>query len=416
MGGYLEALKGMFYPESSQQLESSRRRLAFQELVALQMRLLLQRMVFRMATSSSQPPPQQPAGGEVVITDYSLVDRALGTLPFKLTGGQRHALDQLLGQMGRSPPMMALLQGDVGCGKTVVAFLSMLAAVGSGYQGAIMAPTEILAEQHYSNLLRLLGQLAAAGADGGAAPAAGPDSASPLPITAALLTGSVQGKERARVVAGLADGSIDIAVGTHALISKGVEFCRLGLAVVDEQHRFGVAQRTRLRDKCRPSPHVLYMTATPIPRTAALVKFGDTCQVTINEMPPGRKRVATSALVDSAHNRSRVYRHMHDEIAAGGQVYIICPLVDEIDKEGYEEVKAAKQEMERLVAQGIFREGQCGLLHGQMKAAEKDAALRAFAAGHTPVLISTTVVEVGVDVPAASLILVEHAEIGRAHV
>ena len=388
LSGMLEALKGMHAPLDSKDFERARQRMAFQELVALQLKLLLQRTVLRGANGLEQ--------NAIRISNYSLIELAKKGLPFSLTGAQRRVLAEILEDMSNWPPMMCLLQGDVGCGKTIVAFLSLLAAAGSGYQGAIMAPTEILAEQHYKGLQQLLSSIL-------------PEKAVTVPVVA-LVTGSQTPRERASIAAGLAAGSIHIAVGTHALISSSTEFKSLGLVVIDEQHKFGVEQRAALLSKNSPAPHVLSMSATPIPRSKALVLHGEMTQLVINELPPGRLPITTRLLVDSDSTREELYTAIRSEISTGGRVYIVCPLVEGSKAAGMDDLKAAVSEKERLVNDGILSEQECGLLHGRMSAEEKESAIAAFASGETHALISTTVVEVGVDVPEASLIVVEHAD------
>nr|BAD42331.1 DNA helicase RecG [Nannochloris bacillaris] len=431
--GYLEALRGMHRPTGPEHYEACRRRLAFQELLVLQLKLLLQRATLRL-------PSNKNGIQGVAVTNFAQMDLVRRALPFELTGAQDRALSAVTDGMTGWPPMMALLQGDVGCGKTAVAFLSVLAATGSGYQAAVMAPTEILAEQHFSVLKRLIEEAkAVAEADPDDRDAAA--AAASLPEVV-LLTGSTKRAERNRIQAGLEDGSIGVIVGTHALISDNVAFSNLGLAIIDEQHKFGVGQRAALLAKASPSPHILSMSATPIPRSLALVAHGELSLVTIDELPPGRIPVATQVVIDhDPTERAQVYEAMRREVAAGGQVYIVCPLVDgknaagnsisgsssmsSVDEDTQEHqyqqqregttgstsgLKAAVHERDRLIAEGEIEASQCGVLHGRMSSEEKEAALAAFAAGKTPVLISTTVVEVGVDVPAASLIIVEHAD------
>jgi len=303
---------------------------------------------------------------------------ARSVLPFPLTGAQKRVLREIVEDLRRPQPMLRLLQGDVGSGKTIVAALALLIAVESGLQGAFMAPTELLAEQQFGSLSRLLGER----------------------CRVALLTGSAAGGEAAR--ASLAEGGIDLAVGTHALIQRGVRFRRLGLAVVDEQHRFGVEQRRLLQGK-GDRPDILVMTATPIPRSLALTVYGDLEVSLLDELPPGRRPVATEVL--PAAERRAVYRRLRAELDAGAQAYVVVPLIEESD-----EVSAAS--LERLG--GRVREVLAGhsseVLHGRLPAAERDRIMSEFAAGRVRVLIATTVVEVGVDVPAATWMVIESAE------
>ncbi|KAH7620587.1 hypothetical protein Ndes2526B_g04506 [Nannochloris sp. 'desiccata'] len=436
--GYLEALRGMHRPTGPEHYEACRRRLAFQELLVLQLKLLLQRATLRL-------PSNKNGIQGVAVTNLSQTELVRRALRFELTGAQDRALNTIIDGMTGWPPMMALLQGDVGCGKTAVAFLSVLAATGSGYQAAVMAPTEILAEQHFAVLKRLIEEAkAVAEADPDDVDARAAAAALPEVV---LLTGSTKKAERTRIQSGLENGTIEVIVGTHALISESVAFSKLGLAIIDEQHKFGVGQRAALLAKASPSPHILSMSATPIPRSLALVAHGELSLVTIDELPPGRIPVATQVVIDhDPAERAQVYEAMRREVAAGGQVYIVCPLVDgkspgnssssisssDEDVSSQEEqqresgssrgssgvnsgsstsgLKAVVHERDRLIAEGEIEASQCGLLHGRMSSEEKEAALAAFAAGKTPVLISTSVVEVGVDVPAASLIIVEHAD------
>ncbi|KAL6776765.1 hypothetical protein ACKKBF_B30835 [Auxenochlorella protothecoides x Auxenochlorella symbiontica] len=397
---YLEALKGIHCPRSEADIAAARERLAFQELFMLQLNLLLQRSLLREAA-------YDPQGALLAVAtqDHDLVALAQRALPYRLTAGQCAALAQIQAEMGegRGRPMASLLQGDVGCGKTIVAFLAALGVAGAGYQVALMAPTEVLAEQHARGLAALLARVNRRASEEGLTGLALPGLA--------LVTGSARRGDRARAAAGLADGSVALAVGTHALLSEGTAFARLGLVVIDEQHRFGVAQRGRLAGKARPPPHVLSMSATPIPRSLALLMHGDLSHVVIREQPPGRGPVATRVL-DSRDEAARrqVYQHILEEVEAGGQAYIICPLVEESAAPGFDDLRAVTEEHARLTREGVLPGHLCGLLHGRMTGEEKEAALSAFSSGRVPVLLSTTVVEVGVDVPAASVMVVEAAE------
>ena len=307
---------------------------------------------------------------------------ARAVLPFRLTGGQRQALKDIVDDMVRPSPMQRLLQGDVGAGKTIVALLAAVVAMENGLQVAFMAPTEILAEQHHLTISRLL--------------AAGP-------YEVALLTGSVAGARRARVLAGLASGRAQLVVGTHALVQEAVTFARLGLVVVDEQHRFGVMQRAVLRRKGW-NPDVLVMTATPIPRTLALTVYGDLDVSVIRDLPPGRAPVDTQALPQS--RRGDAYAIVRRALDAGRQAFVVYPLVEESSKV---DVRAATEMADHLAAE-VFPEYRLALVHGRMRQDEKDRVMRAFAAGDVQVLVSTTVIEVGIDVPNAAVMVVEHAE------
>jgi ATP-dependent DNA helicase RecG len=312
----------------------------------------------------------------------ALARRLLASLPFALTPAQDRVWREIRMDMASPYPMNRLLQGDVGSGKTVVAALAILTAVESGYQTALMAPTEILAEQHLMTLTQLL---------------------EPLAVEVALLTNAVKGKARERVAAGTADGSIKCVVGTHALVQGDVRFRRLGLAVVDEQHRFGVNQRATLRGKGE-SPDVLVMTATPIPRTLALTLYGDLEVSVIDELPPGRKPVVTKARTESA--RRQIYGFLREQVSEGRQVYVVYPLVEESEAL---DLRAATEMAARLQGE-VFADLRIGLLHGRMAFAEKDRVMREFKAGAIHILVSTTVIEVGIDVPNASVMLIEHAE------
>jgi ATP-dependent DNA helicase RecG len=306
--------------------------------------------------------------------------------------------------------MTRLLEGDVGSGKTVVAAAALLAAVNSGYQGAIMAPTEILAEQHFRTFTSILNPNAPpSGVDGPWFEQHGPgfvslDTGYMLrPVKVALLTGSLKASEKQAAQDAIARGEVDIAIGTHALVQQGVSFHRLGIAVIDEQHRFGVEQRAALRDK-GASPHVLVMTATPIPRTLALTVYGDLDITVLDEMPPGRPVVKTFRVLP--YRRDEAFDFARKKIAEGRQAYIICPLVEESESI---EARAAVQEYERL-RHDVYPELRLGLLHGRMTASEKDSTMRAFRDHEIDILVSTAVVEVGVDVPNATVILIEGAD------
>jgi ATP-dependent DNA helicase RecG len=358
----------------------ARKRLVYDELFVLQVGLALRR---RAQTDQERGNPLQAEG--------ELTKRLLSSLPFKPTGAQVRAMAEIGADLARARPMHRLLQGDVGSGKTLVALSALLAAVQSGFQGAIMAPTEVLADQHFINLRALLEPLGEGGGLFG-----GP--------RLAVLTAAVTGTARERLLQEVAEGEVDIVVGTHALLSEGVSFRRLGAVVVDEQHRFGVHQRVQLREK-GDSPHVLIMTATPIPRTLALTLYGDLDVSTLDELPPGRTPVATH-VVASAALRERAYQRVREEVANGHQAYVVCALKDESDKL---EVRSAKTEAERL-REEVFPDLRVELVYGDMAARRKEATMDAFRAGEVDVLVSTTVVEVGVDVPNATVMLVEDAD------
>jgi ATP-dependent DNA helicase RecG len=365
------ALELLHRPSSIAETETGRRRLAFEELFFLQ---LLHAQARHRATV------ERP--GIAFERRDTLVRPFYEALPFQLTGAQKRVLKEIGADMASPRRMNRLLQGDVGAGKTVVALFALLRAVENGYQAALMAPTEILAEQHARTLMKLL--------DG-------------LPARVALLTGRLGTKAWRETVYGIASGDAGIVVGTHALIQEGVEFAKLGLVVVDEQHRFGVKQRMALSEMGE-NPDVLVMSATPIPRSLALTLYGDLDVSILDERPPGRQPVRTALRHQSAH--PRVMQFIRDQVGEGRQAYLVYPLVEESEKV---ELKSAVEEYERLRAE-VFPDLRLGLVHGQMPGEEKDRAMRAFAAGEVDVLVSTTVVEVGIDVPNASVMVIEHAE------
>jgi ATP-dependent DNA helicase RecG len=349
----------------------SQQRLIFEEAFLFQVGVLAR----RRAWSAERKPA-------VVRVDDRIRDSVRAVLPFKLTRGQRGSLKEIVDDMQRPQPMNRLLQGDVGAGKTIVALLSALVAMENGLQVAFMAPTEILAEQHYAGIARLL-------------------QASRFRV--ALLTGATSAAGRKQQLAEIASGALHLIVGTHALVQGDVRFKSLGLVIIDEQHRFGVVQRATLREKGL-MPDVLVMTATPIPRTLALTTYGDLDVSVIRELPPGRLPVRTTAKPES--RRDAIYRFAREQIEDGRQVYVVFPLVEESDKVA---LKAATEMADQL-AQEVFPDFRVGLVHGRMKAEGKERVMRAFTGGDLDVLVSTTVIEVGVDVPNASLIVVEHAE------
>lgn len=313
--------------------------------------------------------------------DLAEVHKVQGSLPFELTSAQNRALQEVLEDLKKGHPMHRLVQGDVGCGKTMVALLSAVFAKSSGFQSAIMVPTEILAEQHYKNAVKLL---------------------EPFGITVTLLTGQLKAKEKREALEGVENGEFHVVVGTHALIQKEVQFKKLGLVIIDEQHRFGVDQRNQLKSK-GVSPHFLVMTATPIPRTLAMTVYGDLDVSIIDEMPPGRSPVVTRKAFEN--KRSKVYGFLKDQIAKGRQAYIVYPLVEESE---VMDLKDAVSEYEKLQAE--FPDLKFGLLHGKMKPVEKEQVMRDFRAEKFHCLIATTVIEVGVDVPNANIMVIEHAE------
>jgi ATP-dependent DNA helicase RecG len=365
------AIAEVHFPPDRAALDRARRRLIFDEFFYLQLGLLVRRSQQRQ-TQKSVPLSVQ---GE-------LIERFYQVLPFTLTQAQERVVQDILADLQSSKPMNRLVQGDVGSGKTVVAVIALLSAIQSGYQTALMAPTEVLAEQHYHKLVEWFNQLH-------------------LPVE--LLTGSTKAAKRRQIAAQLKTAELPLLVGTHALIQEQVEFDRLGLVVIDEQHRFGVQQRALLQQKGQ-HPHVLTMTATPIPRTLALTLHGDLDVSQIDELPPGRQAIQTTML--TARDRSHIYDLIRREVAQGRQVYIVLPLVEESEKM---DLRSAIQEHERL-QNTIFPNFQVGLLHGRLTASEKEAVITQFRQHTLHILVSTTVVEVGVDIPNATVMLIEHAD------
>lgn len=362
------ALKSIHFPLERQALESAKRRLVFEELFVLQTGLLFLKRRRRALAGCT--------------VKENLLDEFKKTLSFKLTGAQERVINECLSDMMSPRPMNRLIQGDVGSGKTAVAAALMYISAGNGFQSALMAPTELLAEQHFKTLCKITENSG---------------------IKCALLTGSLTKKQKDEVKAGLKSGEIKVAVGTHALLTDDVEFESLGLVVTDEQHRFGVGQRGRLSSKGN-NPHTLVMSATPIPRTLGLIIYGDLDISIIDEYPAGRQKIATYC-VDSSYN-ARVYNYIKKFIAEGRQAYIVCPLVDENEALG---IKSASEYYEEL-SENQFKNYTVGLLHGKMKPKDKESVMRRFAAGEIQLLISTTVIEVGIDVPNAALMVIENAE------
>ena len=367
--------RSIHFPADETALDAARRRFAFEELFYLSLGLALLRE--RRSRGSG------PAFSETDLEGFYRL------LPFTLTGAQRRALEEAAADLALARPMNRLVQGDVGSGKTAVAAGCAWLAVRSGWQCAMMAPTEILAEQHAKTLSTML---------------------APAGIEVGLLTGSMKASEKRKVLSALESGALPFVVGTHALLSQGVAFHRLGLVITDEQHRFGVEQRAALAAKAGGeedfSPNVLVMSATPIPRTLALIIYGDLDVSVIDELPPGRVPVKTVLVGES--KRQRMYGFGRDQVREGRQVYIVCPAVEE-NPEGAWDLKAVT-EYARVLGEQVFPDLRVGLVHGRMKAKEKEAAMAAFTAGETNILVSTTVIEVGVDVPNASLIIIENAD------
>jgi ATP-dependent DNA helicase RecG len=379
------AYHSIHLPEDMRELSAAKKRLVFDEFLRMQVGLVARKRALAAEQSGIRH-----------VVDGPLLPAFLAALPFGLTRDQQRAIDEIARDMAAPAPMHRLLQGDVGSGKTVVALAALLVGVQGGYQGALMAPTEVLAEQHYLGSRRLLEGLTVS-ADG--------SLLAERPVRVELLTNRTTAAERRRIAAGLADGTVDIVVGTHALLYGDAQFTRLGAAVIDEQHRFGVEQRALLRGK-GDEPDVLVMTATPIPRTAAMLVYGDLDKSELREMPPGRTPITTTVVGPSPLEQVAAWDRLRGEVATGRQAYVVCPLV--ADK-GKVEAKAATAEYERLQAEelaGLRLE----LLHGQMKAKEKEAAMEAFRAGRADVLVATTVVEVGVDVPNATVMVIEDAD------
>jgi ATP-dependent DNA helicase RecG len=371
-----EALHQAHFPESQETLASALRRLAFEEFFYVQLGVMQRRRDLHEAAAMA------------IESDAALTDRFTRALPFALTGAQERVLGEVLGDMRRTVPMTRLVQGDVGSGKTAVAAAAMYVAAANGAQSALLAPTQILAEQHFRSIGRLLGEPAK------------PDGSA---IVVELLTGRVTGREREAIMEGLRSGAIDVVVGTTALIQETVDFANLGFVVVDEQHRFGVEQRGALRNK-GGQPHLLVMSATPIPRSLALTVYGELDVSVIDEMPPGRQPVRTKRFRPA--ERERLHSFMRRQAAEGRQGYIVYPLVEESEKL---DAGAAVAEFERLQTE-IYPDLRLGLLHGRMSGQDKDEVMSRFAAGEFDILVSTTVIEVGIDVPNATVMIVEDAE------
>jgi ATP-dependent DNA helicase RecG len=365
------SIQNIHFPDDSDTKTAARRRLIFDEFFYLQLGFLQRRSSLKRIHTQA-----------IIKPTGILIDRFKEILPFQLTNAQQRVVGEILHDIQQPAPMNRLVQGDVGSGKTVVAVMAILAAIQSGYQTALMAPTEVLAEQHYRKLVGWFNL---------------------LHIPVELLTGSTKTAKRRKIYSELETGELSIAVGTHALIQDKVNFRNLGLVVIDEQHRFGVFQRAKLQQK-GSQPHVLTMTATPIPRTLALTLHGDLDVSQIDELPAGRQPIQTTAV--NSRQRSQVYALINREIAQGRQVYIVLPLVEESEKL---DLRAATAEHERLATE-VFPQYQVGLLHGRMTSADKDAALGAFRDNVTQIIVSTTVIEVGVDVPNATVMLIENAE------
>ena len=370
--GRTAAFHRIHFPKQEEELLAARRRLAFEELYLIQCGLL----ALKKRTAEEQEGITHATGG-------ALAARVLAALPFDLTADQEKVWEEIKRDMESPLPMRRLVQGDVGSGKTAIALLALVKTVESGQQGALMAPTEILARQHYEYLQELL---------------------APLGVRVGFLSGRLTKKERTEIAAALAAHEVDIAVGTHALIQEYVAFDKLGLVVTDEQHRFGVAQRAALEKKSTVTPDVLVMTATPIPRTMTLTVYGDLDVSRIEHLPPGRQPIRTFLRDEMA--REKIYAFVRKEIESGRQAYVVCPLIEASEESDLPSAEVVYEEL----AHGIFYGISCGLLHGRMKSAEKEAVMSAFYADEIKLLVSTTVIEVGVNVPNASILVVEHAE------
>jgi len=366
-----EALQQVHFPDSFEKLEQARRRLKFDELFFLELMLALRRN--KIITRSD---------GIAFLKTGDKVTQIVNKLPFELTDAQKRVLHEIRRDMQAPRIMNRLLQGDVGSGKTIVALVAMLIAIENGYQAALMAPTEILAEQHYLTIHKLLEE---------------------LNVHAVLLLGGQPKKVRQSVLADIVGGDADIIIGTHALIQESVKFRKLGLVIIDEQHRFGVLQRARLREK-GGAPDVLVMTATPIPRTLSLTLYGDLDVSILDQLPPGRKPIVTGWRRES--ERKKIYEFVRGQISEGAQAYVVFPLVEESEKI---DLKAATESYIAM-SETTFKDFRLGLLHGRMKSDEKEATMAMFKNGDIDLLVSTTVIEVGVDVPNATVMIIEHAE------
>jgi ATP-dependent DNA helicase RecG len=372
MLSFSEAMRNIHFPASAAMLAAAQLRLKFDELFYIQLNILLTSRLRRQKLQGLRC----PVVGEHFHTFYR------DCLPFELTGAQKRVVREIRADMGSGRQMNRLLQGDVGSGKTLVAFMSMLIAVDNHYQACIMAPTEILAQQHYASFTKML---------------------SNMEIDAALLTGSTKKRERNRLLPAIAAGEIPLIIGTHALLEGAVNFASLGLAVIDEQHRFGVAQRSGLWMKNKTVPHVLIMTATPIPRTLAMTLYGDLDVSVIDEMPPGRKPVKTVHRFDN--KRAELYDFLRNEIRKGRQVYVVYPLIEESEKVDFKNLEEGYKTFCE-----VFPEYRVCMVHGRMKPHEKEAAMQQFVSGQAHILVATTVIEVGVNVPNASVMVIESAE------
>jgi ATP-dependent DNA helicase RecG len=383
------AISQAHYPDDEALKDKARVRLAFDELFLLQLGVMRKKRDW-----------QESRPGSPFDVKKAVLKKFLDSLPFRLTAAQDKVLAEIVADLGRSQPMCRLLQGEVGSGKTVVATAALLLAAANGFQGAFMAPTEILAEQHFATIGGLLAKIGREGGEGLVKSYAGLFE---RPLKIALLIGDIRQAGKRALQKQIAAGEIDIVIGTHALVQKGVDFKKLGLAVVDEQHRFGVEQRAALREKGF-NPHMLVMTATPIPRTLALTLYGDLDLSVINELPPGRQTVRTKWL--RPDQRESAYAFVRKQVAAGRQTFILCPLIEESDAVA---AQAAVVEYERL-SREVFLDLKLGLLHGRLSSKDKDAVMASFRAGQLDILVSTPVIEVGIDIPNATVMLIESAD------
>ena len=368
---YGEAVREVHFPTEENNLEKAKFRLSFDELFILQLKALQKKWQWQNVEVHAQKP----------IPIHNEVQQLIASLPFELTSAQKTSLKEILWDLNQKYPMSRLIQGDVGSGKTVVAGIAAFNTIKAGYQCAIMAPTEILAKQHYATLFKLF---------------------QPYSFNIGFISGSITGSVKNDIIDGLKTGTVDLIIGTHSLIQEGIGFKKLGLAVIDEQHRFGVKQREIL--KANGAPHLLSLSATPIPRTLAMTIYGDQDLSIIDEMPKGRQEIITRVVPEN--KRTDAYRWIENQILKGRQAFVICPLIDESDTL---EIKSAIQEYERLKTE-IFPDLNLGLLHGKMKSQEKEAVMNIFKDNKINILISTSVIEVGIDVPNASIMLIEGAD------
>jgi len=369
-----EAIFNVHFPKSQELLTKAQNRLKFEELFFIQLQLIRKKIVRKAKIKGFN--------FEKVGANFN--DFYKNKLPFDLTEAQKRVLKEIRKDLGSNAQMNRLLQGDVGSGKTIVALLTILIAIDNGFQAALMAPTEILATQHYNSIVELL---------------------SGMNISVKLLTGSVKTKERRILHAALESGELDILIGTHALIEDKVKFKNLGIAIIDEQHRFGVAQRSKLWEKNELPPHILVMTATPIPRTLAMSVYGDLDISAIDELPPGRKEVKTAHRYDA--NRLSVFKFLKEEIAKGRQVYVVYPLINESEAMDYKDLMDGYESISREFQKPDY---QISIVHGKMKSADKEYEMQRFIKGETQIMVATTVIEVGVNIPNASVMVIESAE------